>query len=89
MSLTQDVKAAAFEIGFDRAGVSDAAPLREAEAAILQRIDDGRMDGLRWFTPERARLATRPRALLPGAQSILALDLVSPLVDPRLRPSRR
>jgi epoxyqueuosine reductase len=73
MSLTQDVKAAAFEIGFDRAGVSDAEPLRDAEVAIQQRIADGHMDGLRWFTPERAHLATRPQALLPGAQSILAL----------------
>jgi epoxyqueuosine reductase len=73
MSLTQDVKAAAFEIGFDRVGVSDAEPLQEAEAAIQQRIADGHMDGLRWFTPERAHLATRPQALLPGAQSVLAL----------------
>src|ERR687883_977224 len=73
MSLTEDVKAAARQIGFDRVGVSDAAPLREAEAAIQRRIADGHMDGLRWFTPERARLATRPQELLPGAQSILAL----------------
>ncbi|MGH2352381.1 MAG: tRNA epoxyqueuosine(34) reductase QueG [Chloroflexota bacterium] len=73
MSLTQDVKGAALEAGFDRAGVSDAAPLRDAEIAIRQRIADGHMDGLRWFTPERARLATRPQELLPGAQSILAL----------------
>jgi epoxyqueuosine reductase len=73
MSLTQDVKAAAFELGFDRAGISDAKPLRHAEAAIQQRIADGHMDGLRWFTPERAQLATRPTELLPGARSILAL----------------
>ena len=71
--LSQDVKAAALEVGFDRVGVSDAAPLREAEAAIQQRIADGHLDGLRWFTPERARLATRPGDLLPGARSIVAL----------------
>jgi epoxyqueuosine reductase len=73
VSLTQDVKAAAVEVGFDRVGVSDAEPLWEAEAAIQQRIADGHMAGLRWFTPERARLATRPQELLPGARSILAL----------------
>lgn len=73
MDLTQDIKAAAYMLGFDRVGVSDAAPLREAEAAIQLRLAQGHMDGLRWFTPERARLATRPQELLPGAQSIVAL----------------
>ena len=72
--LTHDVKAAAFELGFDRAGISDAAPLHEAEAAIQARIADGHMDGLKWFTPERAHLATHPDALLPGARSIVALS---------------
>ncbi len=73
VSLTQDVKAAAFEAGFDRVGISSAEPLHEAEAAILERIAAGYMDGLRWFTPDRARLATRPQELLPGARSIVAL----------------
>jgi epoxyqueuosine reductase len=73
MGLKDDVTAAALEVGFDRVGVSDAEPLSAAEAAIQQRIADGHMDGLRWFTPERARLATRPQELLPGARSILAL----------------
>ena len=71
--LTQDVKAAAYDLGFDRAGISDATPLHDAEAAIQTRIADGHMDGLKWFTPERAHLATHPEALLPGAQSIVAL----------------
>src|SRR5687767_10879699 len=71
--LTQEVKAAAFELGFDRVGVSDASPLHHAESLIQERIASGHMDGLAWFTPERAHLATHPGALLPGAQSILAL----------------
>ena len=71
--LTQDVKAAAFDLGFDRAGVSDASPLHAAETTIQERIAAGHMDGLQWFTPERAHLATHPGALLPGAQSIVAL----------------
>jgi epoxyqueuosine reductase len=73
MSLTEDVKTAAYEIGFDRAGISDAEPLREAEAAMRRRIADGHMAGMAWFTPERVRLATRPQELLPGARSIIAL----------------
>jgi epoxyqueuosine reductase len=31
------------------------------------------MDGLPWFTAERARLSCRPQELLPGARSIVAL----------------
>ena len=73
MGLTEDVKQAALDAGFDRVGVSDAAPLADAERAIRERIAAGQMDGLRWFTAERARLATRPGELLPGARSILAL----------------
>jgi epoxyqueuosine reductase len=73
MGLTDDVKQVALELGFDRVGVSDAAPLHEAERAIRERLAAGMLDGLRWFTPERARLATRPQELLPGARSILAL----------------
>jgi epoxyqueuosine reductase len=73
MGLTEDVKEVALELGFDRVGVSDAAPLYEAERAIRERLAAGMMDGLRWFTPERAHLATRPQELLPGARSILAL----------------
>jgi epoxyqueuosine reductase len=73
VGLTEDVKQAARDAGFDRVGITDAAPLAEAERAIGERIAAGQMDGLRWFTAERARLATRPGELLPGAQSILAL----------------
>jgi epoxyqueuosine reductase len=73
VTLTQDVKAAALDLGFDRVGVTGAEPLREAERVIQERIAAGLMDGLRWFTPQRATIATRPRELLPGARSVLAL----------------
>ncbi|MDQ3699688.1 MAG: tRNA epoxyqueuosine(34) reductase QueG [Chloroflexota bacterium] len=87
MNLTDEVKRIAQEVGFDRVGVSDAAPLYEAEVVIQERIRAGMMDGLRWFTPERARLATRPQELLPGATSILALAAsylgVRPIPEPQ------
>src|SRR5581483_5344446 len=90
VSLTQDVKAAAFEAGFDRVGISSAEPLRDAEAAILERIAAGYMAGLRWFTPDRARLATRPQQLLPGARSIvrLAASSLGPRPPPPLEPGK-
>jgi epoxyqueuosine reductase len=95
--LTLEIKQAAYALGFDRAGVSDATPLADAETVIRARIAAGHMDGLTWFTPERAHLSTQPQSLLPGAQSILALAVsylghrrAPPVVpgDPRGRVAR-
>jgi epoxyqueuosine reductase len=72
-TLTEAVRHAALTLGFDRVGVTDAAPLADAERSIRERIEDGHMAGLAWFTPDRAHLATHPEKLLPGARSILAL----------------
>ena len=45
------------------------------EAAALQRIRDGHMDGYSWYTEERVRRANRPQELLEGAQSVISLAL--------------
>ena len=58
--LTERVKALAQEVGFDRAAISDAQPLHEAERRIKASIAAGYLDGLHWFTTERARHATHP-----------------------------
>ncbi|MAG35170.1 MAG: tRNA epoxyqueuosine(34) reductase QueG, partial [Dehalococcoidia bacterium] len=54
--------------------VSDAQPLRAAERRINDSIAAGYLDGLNWFTTERAHRATHPDELLPGARSILILS---------------
>ena len=73
MSLASFIKEQALALGFQAVGIAAAADFRETEGLILQRIDAGRLDGLPWFTKDRARLACRPEELLPGARSIIAL----------------
>ncbi|MSQ28389.1 MAG: tRNA epoxyqueuosine(34) reductase QueG [Dehalococcoidia bacterium] len=73
MSLITFLREKAAELGFQAVGITSAAPLAEAEAAMLDRVSAGLMDGLPWFTPERVRRATRPADLLPGARSVVSL----------------
>jgi epoxyqueuosine reductase len=72
-TLTEQIRERAYALGFDAVRVACADPLPEARAALRQRIGDGLMDGLDWFTVERAEVACNPRALLPAARSVLAL----------------
>jgi epoxyqueuosine reductase len=67
------VKERAYELGFDLARVTTADPFPEAEAVLKERIGAGLMSGLDWFTAERAAVSSNPRALLPGARSVVAL----------------
>ena len=71
--LTEDIKERAHTLGFDLVRVTTADPLPEAEAALKERIRAGLMDGLDWFTEARAEVSANPRALHPGARSVLAL----------------
>jgi epoxyqueuosine reductase len=48
--------------------------LRDEKAAI-ERIRDGLMDGLPWYTEERVHRANHPEALLPGARSVISLAM--------------
>ncbi len=73
MSLTEQIKEQALALGFDIVRVTSAEPLPEAEQALKGRIAAGLMDGLDWFTAERAVVSSNPQALLPGARSVLSL----------------
>jgi epoxyqueuosine reductase len=75
MSLTTDIKDEAASLGFDLVRVTSAEPFPEREAAITERIEQGLMDGLPWFTAERAGVSSNPRALLPDARSVISLAL--------------
>ena len=44
-------------------------------ATIKERIAQGLMDGLPWFTQERAAVSCHPDALLPEARSIISLGM--------------
>ncbi len=82
MAVEDDIKALARSIGFDRVRIADAAPFARDEAAALQRVRDGLMDGLAWYTEERVRRMNRPEALLEGARSIISLALGYDTGDP-------
>src|SRR5690348_10036375 len=73
ITLTERIKERAIELGFDLARITTAAPLPAAERALKERIRAGLMDGLDWFTEARAEVSCDPRALLPGARSVIAL----------------
>jgi epoxyqueuosine reductase len=71
----QVVKEYAYSLGFDAAHITNAAAFPGAERTIKERIARGLMDGLPWFTSERADVSCHPDALLPEARSIIALSM--------------
>ena len=61
--------------GFDLVGVTSADDFAADREAALERIREGRMDGLPWYTESRVMRGTSPSELLPGAWSIICLGL--------------
>jgi epoxyqueuosine reductase len=73
MVSTAAIREYAYELGFDGVRITGAEAFPEAERVIKSRVAEGLMDGLPWFTSERADVSCHPDALLPAAQSIIAL----------------
>nr|BBH93356.1 epoxyqueuosine reductase [Thermogemmatispora argillosa] len=69
------IKAYGYELGFDLVRITGAEAFPETERVIKERIAAGLMDGLPWFTSERAEVSCHPDALLPEARSIIALAM--------------
>ena len=60
------VKDYALELGFDLVGIASAEPFAEHRAITLQRIREGLMDGLPWFTEARVSIGgPAPRSFCP------------------------
>lgn len=72
---TLTIKEYAYSLGFDIARITTADDFPEAERIIKERIAQGLMDGLPWFTAERADVSCHPDALLPEARSIISLAM--------------
>src|SRR5215467_266388 len=72
---TTTIKEYAYSLGFDMVRITDAQGFAEAERVIKERIAEGLMDGLPWFTEERAVVSCHPDVLLPEAQSIISLAM--------------
>ena len=67
------MKTLALSLGFDRVGITDAAPFQRDEEAATQRVMDGLMDGLPWYTEERVHRMNRPKLLLEDARSVISM----------------
>ncbi|MDP7579374.1 MAG: tRNA epoxyqueuosine(34) reductase QueG [SAR202 cluster bacterium] len=73
--LEHTVKQLGMALGFNLVGIGSAEPFFRDEQAALERIREGMMDGLPWYTEERVHKATHPEELLPGARSIISLAI--------------
>ena len=71
--LKRGLVAEARRLGFVAAGVTSTRPFRQARARALHAIDQGRMEGMDWYTRERVDAAADLRGRYPWARSILAL----------------
>jgi epoxyqueuosine reductase len=76
--LTEALKQRARELGFCAIGATDAQPFHEAEAAAAGRTSAGLMDGLTWWSEERAHASADPRRNTPDARSVIALAFPYP-----------
>ena len=74
-SMENVIRRYAKELGFDIVGFTSAEPFLRDEAAAIERVRSGLMDGLPWYTEERVHRATHPRALLDGAKSVISLGI--------------
>lgn len=79
------IKEYAYTLGFDSVRITSADAFPEAERVIKERIAQGLMDGLPWFTAERSEVSCHPDALLPEAQSIITLAMVYLTEQPEQR----
>ena len=73
--LKASVVQCARELGFDQVRIASAEPLTDHGQIAKDRVRQGYMDGMPWFTQERVERASDPQALLSGARSIIAVAL--------------
>lgn len=73
--LTRRVKQLAREAGLTVAAVTTAESFPETLTVLQERIAAGYLDGLDWFTPERAAESCNPHVLLEQARSIVSVGI--------------
>ena len=74
-NLKRQIKGYARELGFDLVGIASSERFADHEAVALERLHDGLMDGLPWYTESRVRRGCDPQELLPGARSIITVGM--------------
>ena len=81
--LEKSIKRYGRELGFDIVGITSAEPFLRDERAATERIRQGLMDGLPWYTEERVHRATHPQLLMTEARSVISLAISYFTGDPR------
>ena len=74
-TLKSRVKEYAQELGFDLVGIASPESFADHQDIALERLRQGLMDGLPWYTEARVRRGCNPEELLPGARSIIAVGM--------------
>ena len=74
-SIELKIKQLALKTGFDLVGISSAENFSRDESAATERVRQGLMDGLDWYTEERVRRMNRPTLLMEGARSLISLAI--------------
>src|SRR3989441_9664456 len=78
MSLTDEIKRHAIELGFCAVGVTGAERFSDAETAAANRTQQGLRAGLSWWGEARAHASADPRRATPEARSVIALAFPHP-----------
>jgi epoxyqueuosine reductase len=73
--LTARIKSMAAECGLTVSSVTTADLFDGLSDHLINHVSSGRIDGLEWFTIDRARFSSDPRNLQPSAQSILSVGV--------------
>ncbi|HLU34179.1 MAG TPA: tRNA epoxyqueuosine(34) reductase QueG [Thermomicrobiales bacterium] len=73
--LTAQIKLLAARNGLSVNAITTADPFPAVADHLEEHIAAGHVEGMDWFTPERARFSTDVRNLHPGAQSIISFGL--------------
>ena len=76
--IEKQIKSLAYDQGFDLIKITNAEPFLRDEQATLQRVRDGLMDGLPWYTEERVHKANHPELLIDKPKTCLLYTSPSP-----------
>lgn len=73
--LARTVKTLAFECGLDVSTITSAEEFAGLDETLRRHIDAGHVEGLDWFTKERAEFSVNPRNLMASARSIVSVGV--------------
>jgi epoxyqueuosine reductase len=87
MSLAQEIKAAALEMGFDLVGITDASPISADHVKHLEDWLDAGYAGQMLYMHRNLDKRINPAKLLPGAQSVIVVGLSYKPAEPKRVPT--